>query len=1558
VINPLDLVTHPFWAYVNFDSTGPAGHVDLFRVGGDWGALAGGIPHLLHGPGGDIGYVSVTGNIYVNYGGWVGLANPTVVNNGASSTLHDDGGGAVTIAPSPVVDPTTGNVTIPTYSYTYIGVDDSVFPGLGAGGALARVTLNGTATFTTTGSAQIGVLDMTGLLAGSTLSFAGTGQADVYYVTSDGDVNLTNSTTGSLISGSITGNLTNLVLKGTLGYMPGHSGAWVFGRDAAPATADPQTEPQYGYFRGTINGLDVGGNVGTISLGGALGDLRVVGSVTSVTVNSDHVTPAGGWDGVYGLVWSQQRLWSIEVGNGLADDGGGDVARAAIMSSASIGKVTVSGPHYTINGTPFGELNGSIIGGQDEILVLPDPNDPSKTINVPVDAVGEVLGTNGAYLTGNVISGELDAFRSDLKSYLTSNGTIGTVSFAGAGAMITGATIAGSHIRTVSTSADSNGIVSSTFMSTFPAPNLYAIGSVAAGGPGLSFCTFRVNGGSIGAVSGVGPVADIHDNFFFATDSLQSLTARNIYWNELHMPGLVGSITAKQDVHDNVAIVGAMGAVTSPGDFLANDFTVGGQIASITVGKTFNSRVVAQGPTANIKSVSVNGDISGWIESGSQIGKIVSKTGTIYATIITDSGAQPNVQLIQAISFQGYLGLAGNLVTLQVSSTLGSIGDVFTIGGSLGTLRVIGTAAVPSDLNSSFNVAGSIGTINVDGTLYGDITAQGDLNAVMLKGDLGGWVDTDADGILDTIVGGLQITGAINTLSMPANHSIFANVSVGGSINAITLKGGSIVGTMTSRYGKFGKISLTNGSVTGSLTSNGIDSLSVAGGNVTGDITLPKGSLKSLKMTGGTLSGNIDVQNGTIDSLSLVNVATTAGKRISASRGIGKAVIGAGMASDLVSGRGINSLTINGDVTGNISVENAVKSITIKGTINGATLRVGDRLDALTVNGLVNALVSSAGSIGKLTVKGNVTGSQVLAGLDVGADYVVSAPGGDDLLSPGSIGAVNISGTLTGSLLSAGVGAGADGDMTTWGDNTISWGLSSIGKGKIGGFGAGNILMADTSVDPALAAAATAGGGTVYVDTPTLVLVAPFGPNVFGIAAGRTTLAEPDGLALTLTGPGLASYDGAGNLYFEGTTSASKLTLSFSGTYGTTINVVGGEDSSLSAIVLASGITLGSVTIDGTVGALAASAANTSTWHLGDMGTLTLAGAQGMTLTANNITKWTFTGANTGGTFNAGAVGTLLVGGATDSDFTFDGAKSVTVRGNLGGDWISWSPIPTFTVAGNLSGSVALPNGDLNKLSVSGALDGVINVGQQTLSRGGGPAALYSGGLIGQVAVTGNFGGAANSSLRASGDIKSMTVRGAFLGLLSTSGALVSLTVGGDMSGRVWSAGTINSVKVGSMTSALLTSSTDILTVKITGDMTGSNIAAGFDPGDAGYNLALGGEAGNVQIDALTPLADQAPGNADTVLGGTIKLVTIGGGMYASAIAAAVNPGADGFFGSADDVAGGSGHVTKVVVAGMIFGSVNLSETYGVFATSAMPTVFIFGKQPFTSNGNASVGLV
>jgi hypothetical protein len=578
---------------VNSDEAGPPGRLDLIQVEGNWGRSAGTpvVPVLYRHDDGDIGYIHVGGTVIQDFGNYIGVATPHRKDNGEVSHLWDDGGGMLTIAPSrkydstgaPMVD-TDGNPVYTSYSYITIGVDDFWFPGSGDGGVIVNLNVDGPATFSATGDVKIGDMrldDEPTATVARNLNIGGSGKFSVYYLNGDQDWgNYNNSTGGDVISGMLVG-INSIITGGSIGAQIGKLGTWIHGLPDAPVSVDLVTEPQYGWYRDKINGLMINGPVGEITAGGFIRDVRATGRIGPVVANEDRMTPAGEWHGINGIIWSAQRIDSVEVGDGLADDGPVAKCQAAIMSSYTIGKVTISGPRFVRDGVVFGEINGSILGYVNEVVTVtqtgqatggasgdlnfprnpawipgwtPQPTPTPVTTTVEWEALGSVIGTNGAHITAIVGGMGLDSFQcfdSDAVFYTGWQGanptysSVGKISFSGANAKIHGMEVAANYIGTVAVGSRTSGMINTYISADAARVNGLSITRVAAGGPGMKHVSVGADGGDVGVLEGLDNGSDMqYCDFVVTSGGIQKVKARDIIECTIHAPDDLGSLTA------------------------------------------------------------------------------------------------------------------------------------------------------------------------------------------------------------------------------------------------------------------------------------------------------------------------------------------------------------------------------------------------------------------------------------------------------------------------------------------------------------------------------------------------------------------------------------------------------------------------------------------------------------------------------------------------------------------------------------------------------------------------------------------------------------------------------------------------------------------------------------------------------------------------------------------------------------------------------------------------------------------------------------------------------
>lgn len=1516
---------------INGDNVGPTAYLDQIDVRGDWGGLADsetpGVPRIYHGANADVRFVHVTGDMHE---GSVHLLEPTRFDDGTPSVTDDDGGGQIRIRPDVLVDVNGDPIlvpdpadpagrrmmTVPTpYSFSVIPVYDSPLTRGKVGGVLANLTMDGPGSVNLVkpgDEADIGRLELTGP---GDFRLGGTGALGVYHVQATDVNSFVNSTRGDLVSGNFTTSVDIISLGGSLGRMIGTMGQWIWGLEPAP------DDSEMGWFRRQINGILVNGDITTsLRVDGWLGDVLVTGRAENIRVNVDNLTPPDDFHGVIGVV-HVGSLNQINVGDGLADDGPGDRAIAAILSDAEIERVLIEGPGRVLNGT------------------------------VVADAyINEVIGRDGAINTAIVATTDLDIYK-PYKGSRFHTGWVGRVEFSGEGAMIHGAEVYAQYIVKIATSADSDGMWFSYFSGLLAPVNGLAIGRVLAGGPGMYECAVVGDGGSLGVIRGVGAAADMAYNYIDSSDSLVEFSGRDIFDNNLNVPGKVGLMKADRDMFGNIDIdVGAIDQLTTGRHFAGNYFTIAAELKNATIGGRFSdSTLDFQGPFAKLGKLYAEEDISGQILSAGSIGSVISRTGTISADIATTANyTSGDVGLISTFGgYTGALDVAGNLGKFVSYSALGKdpstivdyVPKRFNVAGDLGYLGVKALkGGPPVHLYTTLYIGGDAGSVDVDGSMYADLIINGNLGRLTLDGDMGGIFNLPTA----TVVGDLTVLGKMGRFSMPGGSSIVGDMTIGGSINRITLKdkaglpgAGNIEGDITSLYGSIEGISLTNGLLSGSLTAaRGIGRISLRGSladpaNITGNIVAQGGGIASIDVRGGDLDADVSALAGGIGKLSVRDGDIVAGHTIYTVGSIGLlAVHNGNLDADVTAGAGLGKLDLKGsNLTGDVTIGTDVSSIKVAGIVNGSTIWVGGLLKSFSAGSVINAVVSSLYGMDKVNVAGNVSNSQIIGGYNAGTGALHSA----------RIKSIKVGGNWNNSLVALGVDP-VDGDFTTLGDNLPAPGLSGLDKMTLGGTvgvgGAGSLIIADTWT----------GDTPAGIPTETVDISPPLAGPTYFFGQGTTTIG---GVEITLKGDGEGSFDPTTNeLVLSHTTGKTKLSVYNPGAHRD-ITLVAGDDDSLSSLDVRGNLALGDTDFDGRISKFSvAGVVNGASWQLpGGVDKMSTGGAANADIVLGDLGTWKMLGGFLAGSLTADAItNSMSVAGNLGAAVTTVAGtiKRLDVSGTVSGDVTAHNGLGRFT-AGSVSGDVLVEGGDLGQMRVNGDLAGSVNV---------------QAGYLGKIDIRGGSFGSPleDQAIRALMGIGQYSLSGGVSGgLISTDGAIKRIKVTSTMSTRVRAGGGIGSVNVDVLTDALLSSGGTIGKVTIRRDMVRSDISAGFDASDAGYDPAAGGEAANVRFDARTlPATWRTVGNMDELSGGDVVSVKVGGDMIASSISAGVGPGADGSFGTDDDNVRGSGYIRRVKLGGYAVGSADPTEHYGIYAASGTPKVS--GSGLFYPVGNFDVG--
>jgi len=683
--------------------------------------------------------------------------------------------------------------------------------------------------------------------------------------------------------------------------------------------------------------------------------------------------------------------------------------------------------------------------------------------------------------------------------------------------------------------------------------------------------------------------------------------------------------------------------------------------------------------------------------------------------------------------------------------------------------------------------------------------------------------------------------------------------------------------------------------------------------DITGDIVAQGGGIDRIYITNGDLTGNVTAQAGGIGKIYLRGGSALAGNTIYAAGDIKSLDIRYGrLEADVVAEGGVGSFKLTGgNLTGDVTVGADVKSVKIASDVVGSTVWIGGFVKSFKATRLTNAVVSSLFGFDKFYVYGSVTNSQIVGGYNAATGELHSA----------FIDRLKVGGNWTDSVVAVGVDP-VDGDYLTLGDNLPAPGVSWLDDMRLDGNLAGtNLVIADTSTGET-----PAGMPTAVVDTPA----PPLSADPAERFADETKVIG--GLTFQLKGPGEGSYDpDTGRIILNGTTDKTKLTVTNAGT-AAQVELLAGDDDSLSQLRFNGNIVLGDATFDGRIKKFyVGTAANGAVWQLlGDVSRAVTAGIGNATIVTGQIERWDMEGGFGGGSLTADAITKkMTIGGGLAAPISIVAGplERLTVEGSVTAEITASAGIGRLST-GSVRADVTVESGDLDRMTVYGDLDANVDV---------------QAGYLGRLEIRdGTFASPLeDKAIRARDGIGRYYVKGGIShGLIGTDGAIEKIYVrGGALRSRVYAGNGIGRVTVDALEDALLASGNDIGKVTIRGHMTRSDVVAGFDPGDAGYDAAHGGDAANLRFDGRTyPSAWQTAGNVDVHKGGEIKYVRIGGHMTDSSIAAGVGPGADGWFGTSDDQVRGYGYVGKVSLSGNVATSGDPTQHFGIYAASATPS--------------------
>ncbi len=541
-------------------------------------------------------------------------------------------------------------------------------------------------------------------------------------------------------------------------------------------------------FSPFLNGLAVrDGNVTDVFVGGAVGDVLILGgNLTQLVVNTDFVTPFGGFDGILGVVYAAADVVLVRVGDGIARRVMAPFGATGVFAGDDVHQVTGN-----VSGAP------SVISG----MIVASNTTVEATANEGIVLVS--LPSGGDFIDAHISVEQLDGwfigtlpFDNDVNVLQT--GSVEEVS--GTGADFFRSRIFGIDINDVSftdgvwdaslLSARRNvGVVradhfrNSTLQGQDPefAPNVIIAGqdldTVLAG------------------LTGEGDISDLQVDILGSI--LTSVSARVISRLILDVDRTIELLEAGLDLRASNISAGTLVALNAGRNIRTCNINLSGPIIAIDAGDSItNTRIFSNGPDARIDSIFAVNLITGEIAAAGPIASVTVEVGDFEARVTTTTvrgnvgalSAGRDLDIVSDISGDASLLTAGRHI-----GRLGAVVDVILVRGNLENLSAP-NGQLYSDIRIGQSLIGSavIGPAfhTPAGSNLGDgtIVAFGRIQDVRINGDFAGKIISYSNGI-----GAVVVT---NGSTLP--NSLIA--AYDGDIQNVVINNGHLLGDVHADY--------------------------------------------------------------------------------------------------------------------------------------------------------------------------------------------------------------------------------------------------------------------------------------------------------------------------------------------------------------------------------------------------------------------------------------------------------------------------------------------------------------------------------------------------------------------------------------------------------------------------------------------------------------------------------------------------------------------------------------------------------------------------------------
>jgi hypothetical protein len=337
------------------------------------------------------------------------------------------------------------------------------------------------------------------------------------------------------------------------------------------------------------------------------------------------------------------------------------------------------------------------------------------------------------------------------------------------------------------------------------------------------------------------------------------------------------------------------------------------------------------------------------------------------------------------------------------------------------------------------------------------------------------------------------------------------------------------------------------------------------------------------------------------------------------------------------------------------------------------------------------------------------------------------------------------------------------------------------------------------------------------------------------------------------------------------------------------------------------------------------------------------------------------------GAINAnGNISSVSIGGSLKAGGGFGGIDSGLRVGkvNIGGDItaatgsgsmdIEAGDLASLTVAGNVIGGAGVASarvevqGNLGAVKIGGNLVGGLGDESAEISAFGAIASVVVAGDV--TGGDGGFSAAIEAERLGPVEVKSLSGGdGDLSGQIDSSNGIAKVTVHGNVAGGAGTlSASIKGAKVGPVTisgnfsggdglsSAAIQSDTRLGTVHITGNAVGG--AGQFSAEIEATDIT------GVSIDGAVA-GGSGQGSACIVAIHSVGQIKVGGNWTAASIAAGENPGPDGYFGTADDVAAATpGKIAGITIVGKVDGTAAAGDQFA-FEAAQITSASIDGQK-------------